>query len=187
MSLPDELVKLAELHRSGALTDAEYAAAKSRLIDGPVQAPPPQASKPVAALLDPAPTAVAASQTASETPPKWMRPWGWFLVWIGGLGFFASAYINWKPDREEAALIAGLFNPMFFVSMPIGLYWLFRSRAVGPVRSEEHEKNLREIEARVFQTTLASETSKLAHGIFYLTMIAMIIAFIAQIARTLAK
>jgi hypothetical protein len=119
MGLADELAKLAELHRTGALSDAEYGAAKARLIEGApatteVQHPVPQ-SVPVAPPKD------------SDAPPKWMKPWGWFLVWLGALGFGASAYVNWRTDHEMAALLAGLLNPMFFIGMPIGLYWLVRS------------------------------------------------------------
>ena len=35
MGVPEELAKLAELHRSGALTDAEFADAKSRVLNSP--------------------------------------------------------------------------------------------------------------------------------------------------------
>jgi hypothetical protein len=136
MGIADELAKLAELRRAGALTDAEYAAAKTRLIDGaPVAPVPPQ---PVA---DPE---AAPPPSNPDAPPKWMKPWGWFLVWLGALGFGASAYVNWRTDHEMAALLAGLLNPMFFIGMPIGLYWLARSGVLAAINhstlSEEEKR-----------------------------------------------
>lgn len=142
MGIADELAKLAELHRTGALTDAEYAAAKTRLIDGPPVVPTP---------LRPAAEQVAARSPASnpDAPPKWMKPWGWFLVWLGTLGFGASAYVNWRTDHEMAALLAGLLNPMFFIGMPIGLYWLARSGVTaGGVLTSINHSTLSEEEKR---------------------------------------
>jgi len=59
-----------------------------------------------------------------------MRPWGWLLTWLGVVGFAASAYVNWKSGRETEALIAGLLNPLCFIGIPVGLYWLSRSGAL---------------------------------------------------------
>jgi hypothetical protein len=42
MNLTAELDKLAELHQSGQLTDGEFAAAKTRLLDGDVPPPAPK-------------------------------------------------------------------------------------------------------------------------------------------------
>ncbi len=41
MSLSDEIERLAQLRASGAMTEAEFAAAKQRLINGEPPAPPP--------------------------------------------------------------------------------------------------------------------------------------------------
>lgn len=118
MGLADELAKLAELHRAGALNDAEYAAAKARALgDTPIPMPPCALGS-----ADPGPRA-----SDLERRPEWMKPWGWFLVWLGGLGFGTSTYVNWRSNYVTEALLAGLLNPVLFIGMPIGLYWLARS------------------------------------------------------------
>ena len=141
MGLVDELAKLSELHQTGALSDSEYAAAKARLIEGLPTGPVVQQPLPV-------PTTQLAQQD-SGAAPKWMKPWGWFLVWLGGLGFGASTYVNWRTDHEQAALLAGLLNPMFFIGMPIGLYWLARSGVtVGGMLTAINRSTLSEEEKR---------------------------------------
>lgn len=127
MSLVDDLTRLAELHLSGTLTETEYSAAKARLIAAelvPVEPPPTPVDPPR-----------VSTPLVLDAPPTWMKPWGWFLVWIGALGFGASVYIHWRAGSEEAALMSGLLNPMFFIGMPIGLYWLKRTGEVSRVGS----------------------------------------------------
>jgi hypothetical protein len=63
MSIADELQKLFELHRSGALTDAEYARAKAAVLAGSPEPPPPDA-------LDP-----SHDVTARPLPPPAATPW----------------------------------------------------------------------------------------------------------------
>jgi hypothetical protein len=77
--------------------------------------------------------------------PKWMKPWGWLLTWLGIVGFFASTYLNWRDGHEGEAIIFGFLNPMCFVGLPIGLYWLTRSGVnLGRVLTAINESTLSE-------------------------------------------
>lgn len=90
MSTTDDLVRLAELHRGGALTDAEFALAKARLLD---EAPP----------AEDAPLVTAVNRLHRSREDRWLAgvcgglarltgvaPWVWRLatvvlaLWGGG-------------------------------------------------------------------------------------------------------
>jgi hypothetical protein len=58
--------------------------------------------------------------------PQWMQPAGLIAVVIGGVGFIASGAIGGGPTLA-GALAAGALNPLFFIGVPLGLYWLYRT------------------------------------------------------------
>ena len=66
MSIADELQKLQQLHQSGVINDAEFAAAKARLLGGQAAEPPVTPVPPV--------TGVATQDQEQQT-----RQWGLFL------------------------------------------------------------------------------------------------------------
>ena len=90
MGLADELVKLAQLHSTGALTDAEYAAAKTRLIEG---VPPATEPRPVVAESVPAVTA-----KEPDKPPQRIRV---FDVGDGGIRVTTK-----EPDKPPQRMPA---------------------------------------------------------------------------------
>src|SRR3990167_5715796 len=71
-----------------------------------------------------------------EPRPAWMKPWGYVLTLLGGLAFAASTFVNWPkssyPDGNEyvVAMFAGVTNPLCFIGLPLGLYWLSRTGAL---------------------------------------------------------
>jgi len=65
MSIADDLQKLFELHRRGALTDDEYARAKAAVLAGTPESPPPDA-------LDP-PHDVTGQPPPAPPPPLWAK------------------------------------------------------------------------------------------------------------------
>ena len=68
-------------------------------------------------------TGVTHAETSLPTVPDWRRPWGIIMVCIGALAFLASAVIGGDGDLATA-VFAGALNPLFFVCLPLGIYWL---------------------------------------------------------------
>jgi hypothetical protein len=125
MSVVQELSKLSELRQAGAITGEEYDKAKALVLDSgqtEVSSAPQAANTPGGEAAEGQPHA-----PPSSCSPQWMAPWGWLLVWVGLIGFFASAYYRWDNHDATPGLVAGLLNPLFFLGVPIGLYWLGRS------------------------------------------------------------
>lgn len=58
--------------------------------------------------------------------PGWMKPAGFVAVGFGVLSFLASAAVG-GGGGLAGALLAGALNPLFFVGVPLGIYWLRRS------------------------------------------------------------
>lgn len=54
---------------------------------------------------------------------EWKRPAGIVALTLGVLGFLASAIVQGRGDFG-VGLMAGLLNPLFFVGVPLGVYWL---------------------------------------------------------------
>jgi hypothetical protein len=105
MSNVDDIEKLAALKASGALTEAEYETAKSRLLG-------------------------AVGKSKSDDPPQWMKPGGVLLIifCVGTLGLIAYGRSEANPHlKNEHLALEILLNPLFFVGLPLGLYWLYRS------------------------------------------------------------
>jgi hypothetical protein len=109
MSLVQELTALAELHKNGSISDTEFTQAKGLLLNKPESSP--------IAKSDPKPHAPAQK-------PQWMKPWGWIVTCLAILGYCATAYVNWD---NGVGLFVGLLNPVFFIGLPLGVYWLARS------------------------------------------------------------
>lgn len=77
--------------------------------------------------------------------PDWRNTAGPIALVIGGLGFVASAVVGGQGDFA-AGILSGLLNPLFFVSVPLGLYWLRQARIAAEVdgdkrlRHEDHRR-----------------------------------------------
>lgn len=67
----------------------------------------------------------------SNSAPEWMRTAGAIAVIVGILGFVASTAVG-GGGTLGGAIIAGMLNPLFFVGVPLGLYWLHRGGAFAP-------------------------------------------------------
>lgn len=67
----------------------------------------------------------------SNAAPEWMRTAGATSVVVGILGFIASAAVG-GGGTLEGAILAGMLNPLFFVGVPLGFYWLNRGGAFAP-------------------------------------------------------
>jgi len=74
------------------------------------------------------------SEATPQTAPRWFFPAGVVAIGIGLLAFCASAVFGSGAEpgdpprfRFLAALLSGALNPLFFVGVPLGLYWLYRS------------------------------------------------------------
>jgi len=139
---------------------------KSNQADENSDTPPkPKLEKPkpiVGAVEDqtgtPLPAGLAASprRPREGERPQWMLPAGIASVVIGLFAFCASAAIEGSagpsasPDGRGIAvlgsLLAGSLNPLFFVGVPLGAYWLYRSaqraKAGTIVRQDEDNRRL---------------------------------------------
>jgi len=67
-----------------------------------------------------------------EAPaPAWMSPFGKLVSAVGMLGFVASVYVEYNKQlwvkNYTAIALCGILNPLFFVGLPLGLYWMWRS------------------------------------------------------------
>ena len=91
MNIADEIQKLSDLHRSGALSDAEFETAKAKLLTGPPATPPA-----------PNPSAVSVM-----SPEAALKQWGLFLhlsllagflVPFGGL---VVPIVIWQMKKQE--------------------------------------------------------------------------------------
>ena len=91
MNIADEIQKLSDLHRSGALSDAEFETAKAKLLTGPPATPPA-----------PNPSAVSVM-----SPEAALKQWGLFLhlsllagflVPFGGL---VVPIVIWQMKKHE--------------------------------------------------------------------------------------
>ncbi len=91
--------------------------------------------KPSAHTNSPAAIGTGTRSTPPTAAPEWMKPLGYVVFVIGMLAFVASFWVDLqssphhKHDDLDQWLISafvGLFNPLFFVGVPLGLYWLSR-------------------------------------------------------------
>jgi phage shock protein PspC (stress-responsive transcriptional regulator) len=94
MALCDELAKLEELHQRGALTDDEFARAKSHLLEGAATAtptPPPAAIAAINALRRSAGDRWIAGVCGGVADATGVESWVWRLLFVllllcGGAG-----------------------------------------------------------------------------------------------------
>ena len=74
------------------------------------------------------PAAVPAAPTTPEVPitaskAEWQLPAGWVTFGLGIAGFIASYNVA-GGGTVEGGIVAGLTNPLFFVGVPLGIYWV---------------------------------------------------------------
>lgn len=62
--------------------------------------------------------------------PAWFLPAGVIALILGVLGFLGSAAVG-GGGSAEGSLLAGLTNPLFFIGLPLGIYWLYQTRRQG--------------------------------------------------------
>lgn len=60
--------------------------------------------------------------------PGWFLPAGIIALILAILAFLASAAIEGRDGRSDltVCLFSGAFNPIFFIGMPLGMYWVVR-------------------------------------------------------------
>jgi phage shock protein C len=105
MALSDELAKLQDLHQRGALSDDEFARAKSRLLDAPAAPPGAAAPAPAIAALN------ALRRSQSDR---------WIAGVCGGIAR-ATGVESWILRLVFAALLlCGGFGLLIYL-----LLWLF--------------------------------------------------------------
>jgi hypothetical protein len=66
--------------------------------------------------------------TNQPTAHSWMRPAGACALVAGVLIFMANVAMDHSPTTERA-LLAGVSHPLVLLSIPLGLYWLMRSKS----------------------------------------------------------
>lgn len=113
MSLADELMKLRELHQTGALSDSQYESAKARLISGaqsPVPPPLPSGAPvppPVPGDVYHSPRAPLLQPLASQDLSGQTNQWAMFLHLSQLLGFFVpvaglvAPIVIWQIKKKE--------------------------------------------------------------------------------------
>ncbi len=95
-----------------------------------VQWRPAQAPEPIASRVQPDTPNVAPVRMTSE----WRLVAGWLSLGLGIAGFIASYRLDPKPyGNTDGALAAGLLNPLFFIGVPLGIYWLKVSGAFATI------------------------------------------------------
>ena len=99
VKIVESLVQLEALRASGALTESEFNKAKSRVLG--------EQSKP-------------------DDAPAWMGPAGHYLIYAV---FIICGIIGFSKMDEEPIVIAAyvFLNPLFFIGLPLSIYWLHRS------------------------------------------------------------
>ncbi|HKX40773.1 MAG TPA: PspC domain-containing protein [Burkholderiaceae bacterium] len=113
MSIGDELARLEELHRRGALSEVEYARAKARVLDDATRSPPPP------------PAAAAINQLRRSRDDRWLGgvcgglagvtgvvAWVWRLVFAllvlcGGTGVLVYLLLWIFVPQEDVAFTHG--------------------------------------------------------------------------------
>jgi len=72
-----------------------------------------------------------------------MRPSGYAFTIIGGLAFVAGAIGECFREPNPpmvAVIVSGLLNPIFFIGLPLGVYWLRRSKKSHPLAAVDSGK-----------------------------------------------
>ena len=77
--------------------------------------------------------------------PDWRYTAGTIALVIGGLGFVASAVVGGQGDFE-AGILSGLLNPLFFISFPLGIYWLHQARIAAEAARSPHKPKVADSE-----------------------------------------
>lgn len=85
------------------------------------------------------PTSPIQEALGVDQNPKWMGNAGITAVTVGGLGFIASGAVGGGATLA-GAIVAGALNPLFFVGVPLGLYWLHRAKRRLPANGNSLER-----------------------------------------------
>lgn len=129
----EQLERLTNLHKAGALTDEEFAAQKARLLAAQDQPPPPVAPVPAPA---PEPAPMAVEHYADYDKPAWggVHKLVLFglpaLLALGAAAWFGSTLVSNKTDPELTGAVpsvaatdaaAAVATPSEEVAMPVEL------------------------------------------------------------------
>jgi hypothetical protein len=93
--------------------------------------------------------------------PDWRYTAGPIALTIGGLAFVASAVVGGQGDFA-AGILSGLLNPLFFVSVPLGLYWLRQARFTAEAVRGPHKGSPRTIPRPRFHSLPESDLPRAA-------------------------
>lgn len=61
--------------------------------------------------------------SANTQPPAWFLPAGIIALILATLGFLSCAAF-WGGGDLFGSILAGALNPLFFIGLPLGIYWL---------------------------------------------------------------
>ena len=114
MSLADEIQKLRDLHRSGALNDAEFESAKARLLSG--SAPPP------------VPPPLPATHSFAQSPPSHYAP---PMAPLVSPAAGSSAATNQWAMFIHLSQLAGFVVPLAGMVVPIVLWQIKKNELPG--------------------------------------------------------
>ena len=110
-----------------------------------------------------------------NSPPNWLKPAGIGAIATSLLAFVASA-IQGGGGTVGGALVAGLLNPLFFVGLPLGMYWLNRHA----ILTDRNRPKTNATTRIPLATTVWAETASQAVGECPQTSIAIVPRPIAQ-------
>jgi phage shock protein C len=112
MSLTNDLERLAELHRSGALSDAEFASAKARALGGTPDAVPHAVVHWLHALRRSRTDRWLGGVCGGLAPMTGLPSWLWRLIFVslglcGGTGLMIYLLLWILVPKEDAVLDVG--------------------------------------------------------------------------------
>lgn len=101
--------------------------------------PPPPMPPPLVTSVASDATAMSSLSTDAGDPPKarlyvappWMMGSGWVALIVGVVGAIASFFVNEGAKHPEIGLVSAILNPMFFVGVPLAIYWINRATDSG--------------------------------------------------------
>jgi phage shock protein C len=112
MALTDDLERLAQLHRSGALSDAEFASAKARALGSPPRAGADGVAQGLHALRRSRTDRWLGGVCGGLAPATGLPAWLWRLIFLslalcGGTGLMVYVLLWILLPKEDAGLDLG--------------------------------------------------------------------------------
>ncbi len=112
MTIPDDLERLAALHRSGALSDAEFASAKARAIGGASQGDTDTVGQWLRALRRSRTDRWLGGVCGGLAPMSGLPAWMWRLIFAalllcGGTGLMVYVLLWILVPKEDGVVDAG--------------------------------------------------------------------------------